>query len=127
MRYGHGELDESMKTYTLDHGQATFQGSRITWTNRSGFRLHNVTYDLILPKNIKLGDNGEWIPEIPRGCTRICGRAESLKVYGYALVGEEWKYSDLKLRLDPRKYWDVLFSNEEHPDRFTSIWETHTR
>jgi hypothetical protein len=122
MLYGPGELDENKKTYTLDHGQGMFQGSRITWTKRNGFRLHRVSYDLILPPNIKLGYDGEYIPEIPAGCTRICGRAETLLVY--ARWYKNIKYSKVNLLLSSEKCWKLRFPSEERTDyQFYSIWE----
>ncbi len=106
MRFGRGELDESKKIFTLDYEQGTFQGQEITWHPRGRknqtaklhtphyAKLHRVTYDLILPRNVELGYDDRSKPEIPKGCTRICGEAKSLKIFGDTNVFlhfESWK------------------------------------
>jgi hypothetical protein len=125
LRFLHGELNESGKIYTLKHGQGTFEGQDITWhprgrKNQSDVlhtphyaKLHRVTYDLILPRDVELGCD-EFKPEIPRGCTRICGEAKSLKISSG---------SSILLHFEPRKNWKITFWGSEKWDRISSIWE----
>ncbi len=128
MRIGYGEFDESEMTYTLVNGQATFRGERITWHPRGRMnqsshlhtpkyaRLHRVSYDLILRKNVQLGYQGKFVPMIPKGCTRICGEAKSLKIWisGGTLI----------LNLGPQMYWDIkLDSYGGAESNITAIWQ----
>jgi hypothetical protein len=76
-----------------------FQRKRITWTQRNGFWLHCVSYELNLSKNIELGLDGEYVPEIPEECTRIYGQTEKVRVYARWL--EVFKLMDISLRIVP--------------------------